>query len=37
MIRMNEKQATFTARQVLAVIIARILIAAVLPSQAAVA
>lgn len=37
MIRMNEKQATFTARQVLAVIIALILISAFLPSQAAVA
>ena len=37
MIRMNEKQATFTARQVLAVIIALILVSAFLPSQAAVA
>lgn len=37
MIRMNEKQTTVTARQVLAVIIALILMSAFLPSRAAVA
>lgn len=37
MIRMYEKQSAFTARQVLAVIIALILMSAFLPSRAAVA
>lgn len=36
MIRMYEKQSAFTARQVLAVIIALILMSAFLPSRAAV-
>ena len=37
MIRMYEKQSAFTARQVLAVILALILMSAFLPSRAAVA